>query len=185
MIKYRCSNCDVKLETDDRLGGYKEPCPDCGVVNNIPLSKKQIMEDEKLNKEKIEQNKEILNLNEILNLAEKEEHKQPKQPKQPKQDINYSQKEVTLSRSQGGFIVSGILLLIFSVIIIYYCLTMDKTLGDNVVVNIGVINDRLCGTVIGIGLFISGCILSGMGVICSILRENNRNYLIVNNVKGM
>ena len=39
MIKYKCRRCGVRLETDDSLSGKEEPCPQCGEVNPVPLSK--------------------------------------------------------------------------------------------------------------------------------------------------
>ena len=39
MIKYKCSSCRSKLETDDFLSGKQEVCPVCKKVNPVPLSK--------------------------------------------------------------------------------------------------------------------------------------------------
>ncbi len=41
MIKYVCSHCDAKLETDDELGTKTEACPLCGAANSVPPSKAQ------------------------------------------------------------------------------------------------------------------------------------------------
>ena len=38
MIRYTCTSCGAKLETDI-LSGQTEPCPTCGKLNRVPLSK--------------------------------------------------------------------------------------------------------------------------------------------------
>jgi len=59
MIRYKCAHCGVELETDDLLSGKQEPCPDCGKVNVVPLSKhdlaKQKTEQKAKQKEKLQQ----------------------------------------------------------------------------------------------------------------------------------
>jgi DNA-directed RNA polymerase subunit RPC12/RpoP len=50
MVKYKCARCTTKLETEDDLGGQSEDCPVCGWKNDVPLSKKQIKQQKKLEK---------------------------------------------------------------------------------------------------------------------------------------
>ena len=44
MIRYKCDNCGVTLETDDSFGGKREKCPSCGHECAVPLSKAQRVE---------------------------------------------------------------------------------------------------------------------------------------------
>jgi len=44
MIRYKCENCGVTLETDDWLGGVREKCPSCGHECLVPLPKAQRVE---------------------------------------------------------------------------------------------------------------------------------------------
>lgn len=47
MIKYECAHCQALLETPDEMGGKTEPCPECGHVNSVPLSKVQQQEQKR------------------------------------------------------------------------------------------------------------------------------------------
>jgi len=41
MIYYKCRQCRVLLETEDRLAGRQEPCPNCQAINKVPAKSKR------------------------------------------------------------------------------------------------------------------------------------------------
>jgi len=57
-----------------------------------------------------------------------------------------------------GGLIMGVLFVIAGVVVVASCLAMEVTAtGD--VINLDLLNQRLCGTVIGVGLFVAGCVL--------------------------
>jgi hypothetical protein len=52
MMKYNCKACGAKLETEDELSGKQESCPVCGKPNVVPLSRRDVLDQERREKEK-------------------------------------------------------------------------------------------------------------------------------------
>ncbi len=50
-IKFKCPSCSMKLQNDDNMGGMDDNCPGCGGVFKTPLSKEQIVEKKRIEKE--------------------------------------------------------------------------------------------------------------------------------------
>jgi len=59
MIRYKCSKCKIKLETDNSFSGQLDTCPGCGEVNLAPLSKKDKIQVKKARRAKKREEKLI------------------------------------------------------------------------------------------------------------------------------
>lgn len=55
MIYYTCIHCDTELEEEDSLGSKTARCPVCNGINNVPKSKKQLKEEHRQQKKKLEE----------------------------------------------------------------------------------------------------------------------------------
>ncbi len=168
-IWYKCPFCKTDLETDQALSGKQDTCPECGKVHSVPLSKLDFAKQKAVQKEAERARKEVERIRAEAQQRTRKESQQRARQNQEKADLRAAEEtarrwiRANAGRPEGG-LIGGVLLILLGAFVGVGFMAMDVSVGAGIA-NLDKMNLRLCGTVVGVGLFIAGIILVGLNAI--------------------
>lgn len=169
-IQYKCPCCKTYLETDEALSGKQDTCPECGRVHPVPLSKQNSAKRKAAQKEAERALEEAERIRVQAQQRTREESQQRAREEQEKKYQGAAEEEARRwIRAHADCPVAGqicgVLLIMLGAIVTVGCLfVMDISVVDRIA-NLDKMNQRLCGTVVGMGLLIAGIIQGSLHAI--------------------
>jgi len=181
VIHYRCSECDIEIETYDEVGNTDEECPACGCVNRIPYSKQQLKILKNKEKEKkrqiLEKQKQKEQIESAIHeskkdQARKQHNKEERQRKLEDLKRHEEVKKVTTmyEKEVPDYLFAKIMSWLF--LVIGGVIMVGGTIWGIMLYSDG---DKQTAEIIIAGAIVSGIMCIGMGGFIECVRDTARN----------
>jgi len=95
----------------------------------------------------------------------------------PSRDFAVTPPRSQEKRGKGSLLgVCGLLLIVAGILVTGHMMKMDVSSGSDVV-NLDLLNQRLCGALVGCALFVGGCVLSGLNSIHLLISNISKDFI--------